>query len=331
MKTSTNKISHIDLQKNLSEGEISPVYVFTGNQTYLMDEAVSDLKRIVLGNSTDFNLSLFYGDSASAKEIIDTAKTYPMLSRMRLAIVKNVEKLPDGEFKLMESYPLSPSPFTCLVLIFGAQDNARLNALDKKGVIFVRFDIKDVFEAIHREVKKLGCSITKEAVQSLISLVGDNMQDIHSELQRLVLFTGRGKTIEVEDVEKLIQKAQSEDVFGLINAIAARDKEKAIKALLDLETTDEEPLAILSRIGWRFRLIWRAKELIDKNVSRDAISKELKVSPGALYYIGQQAKSLSYEEIKRIIGILYEGDRMLKTAYIPKSVALTNLILELCG
>lgn len=331
MRTTANKISHVDLQKNLSKGEIGLLYVFTGNQPYLMDGAISELKKIVIGKSEDFNLSLFYGDSASAKEIIDTANTYPMLSRMRLAIVKNVEKLPDGEFKLLESYFLSPSSFTCLVLIFSLPDNTRLNALERKGVVFVHFNVKDPSQIIKQEAKKLGFSITKEAEQSLISLVGDDMQEIHAELQKLALFTGERKTIEVEDIEKLTQKAQFEDVFGLINAMAAKDKKKALKALLELEIADVEPLVILNKIGWRFRLIWRAKELVDKNAPRDAILKELKISPGALYYIGQQAKNFSYEEIKRIISILYEGDRMLKITYIPKNVALTKLVLELCG
>jgi len=253
-----------------------------------------------------------------------------MLSGMRLVMVKNVEKLLDGEFKLLDSYFLCPSPFTCLVLIFSLPDNTRLKALEKKEITFVHFDVKDPSQIINQEAKKLGCSITKEAAQSLIALVGDNMQEIHAELQKLALFTGDRKTIEVEDVEKLTERVQFEDVFGLINAIAAKDKKKALKTLLELEMTHEEPLVILNKIGWRFRLIWRAKELIDKNAPRDAILKELKVSPGALYYIGQQAKNFSYEEIKRIIGILYEGDRMLKTAYIPKNVILTKLVLELC-
>jgi len=331
MKTSANKIKYIDLHKNISKKEISPVYLFTGNQTYLMDGAISELKTILLGKSVDFNLSLFYGDSASAKEIIDTAKTYPMLSPMRLTIVKNVERLPDGEFKLLESYLLSPSLFTCLVLIFGLLDNSRQKALEKKGVVFVDFDVEDISQLIKEETKQLGCKITKEAVLSLISLVGDNVQEIHTELQKLAFGRGERKTIEVDDVEKLTQKAQFEDVFGLINAMVAKDKKKALKALLELEMANEEPLVILNKIGWRLRLIWRAKELIDKKVPRDAIITGLKVSPGALYYIGQDAKNFSYDEIKRIIGIIYVGDRMLKTAYIPKNLALTRLVLELCG
>jgi len=331
MRTTANKISHVDLQKNLSKREIGLLYVFTGNQPYLMDGAISELKKIVIGKSEDFNFSLFYGDSSLAKEIIDTARTYPMLSRMRLVIVKNVEKLPDSQFKLLDSYFVSPSPFTCLVLICSLLDNARLNTLKKKQVAFVHFDIKDPSQIIKEEANKLGCGITKEAARSLISLVGDNVQEIHVELCKLALFTGERKTIEIEDVEKLTQKAQFENVFGLINAIMVKDKKKALKALLELEMANEEPLVMLNKIGWRFRLIWRAKELIDKNAPPHAILKELKVSPGALHYISQQAKNFSYEEIKQIIGIIYEGDIILKTAYIPKNIALTKLVLELCG
>lgn len=341
MKTSSNKIGYIDLRKELSKSEISPVYIFTGNQTYLMNQAVSDLKKITVGTSVDFNFSLFYGDSTSAKEIIDSAKTYPMLSRMRLVVVKNAEKLPQTELKSLESYFFSPSPSTCLVLIFSPADSAQSTARatrekpgleSEKGVVFVDFvlDTKDVSQTIKQEAKKLGYDITKEAAQNLISLAGESMQDIYAELQKLALFVGERKTIEIEDVEKLTQKSQFQDVFGLINAIGTKDKKKALRALLELELTNEEPLVILNKINWRFRLIWRAKELIDKNAPQDVILKELRVSSSALYYIRQQAKNFSYEDIKRINSIIYEGDRTLKTAYVPKNLALTKLVLELC-
>ena len=341
MKTSSNKIGHTDLRKKLSKGEISPIYIFTGNQTHLMNQAISDLKKITVGTSVDFNFSLFYGDSTSAKEIIDSAKTYPMLSQMRLVMVKNAEKLPQSELKSLESYFFSPSPSTCLVLIFNPADSAqstaraareKLGLENEKGVAFVDFilDAKDVYQTIKQEAKKLGCDITKEAAQNLISLVGENMQDIYVELQKLALFVSERKIIEFEDIEKLTQKSQFQDIFGLINAIGAKDKKKALKVLLELELTNEESLFILNKIGWRFRLIWRAKELIDKNAPQDVILKELRISSSALYYIRQEAKNFSYKDIKRINSILYKGDRTLKTSYIPKNLALTKLVLELC-
>ncbi len=319
-----------DLRNNLLKNEISPVYIFGGGQAYLMDQSIAELKRAALGASGDFNFSLYYGDSAGAKDIVDTAKTYPMLSKMRLIVVKNAERLPAGELKLIDSYFSSPSPFTCLILAFGEGKKPVFD--NKSQVVFVGFDLdtKDVYERVKEDAEKLGCRITKDAASMLVSLVGENLQDIHTELEKLALFVGEQNKIGVEDVERFTRKAQFEDVFQLVNAIAAKDRKKALSVLLELESTKEEPLAILNRIGWRIRQIWKAKELIDKKAPQDVMLKELKVSKGALYYIQQEAKGFSYDDIKRISNALCEGDRMLKTSYVPKNIALTKLILELC-
>src|SRR3972149_4711357 len=277
-KTRSYKINYTELYKRFSRNEISPVYIFSGNQAYLMDEAISELKKITVGASSDFNFSLFYSDSNSAREIVETAKTYPMLSRMRLVVVKNADRFSDSELGYLDSYISSPSPSTCLVLI--AEEEKDLSLENKKGVVYVDFalDTKDISKQIILEAKKLGCEITKEAVETLISLVGDKLQDIHRELQKLALFVGNRIKIGAEDVEKLT-----------------------------------------------------AKELIDKNVPQDEILKQLRTSSGAFYYIRQEAKNFSYNDIKRINQALYDCDRTLKTAYIPKNLTLTKFILELCS
>src|SRR3990172_2310829 len=330
-KTRSNKINYTELHKRFPRNEISPVYIFTGDQTFLMDEAVSELKRTVLGTSVDFNFSLFYGDSASAKEIVDTARTYPMLSQMRLVIVKNAYRLPERVLRSLDSYISSPSPSTCLILVVEEEKDLALQ--NKKSVVYVDFalDTKDISKQIILEARKLGCEITKEAVETLISLVGDNLQDIHRELGKLALFVGNKNKISAEDVERLTEKEQFEDVFQLVNAIAEKNKKKALNALLDLEATKEEPLVILNKISWRFRSIWRAKELIDKNVPQDEILKHLRTSSQRFYYIRQEARNFSYNDIKRINQALYDCDRTLKTAYIPKNLTLTKLVLELCS
>jgi DNA polymerase-3 subunit delta len=329
-KVARNKISHSDLNKKLSKNEISPVYVFTGDQIYLMDQAVEELKKRVLGGSADFNFSLFYGDSTSVKDIINSAKTYPMLSNLRLVVVKNTEKLPENELKLLEHYVSSPSPSTCLVLIF--MEEKKLSTENQKDVLLVDFvlDTKDMTRTIKEEARKLGYDITKDAAETLVSLVGANLQNIHSELQKLATFTGNREKIESQDVERLTEQSQFKDVFQLINAISEKNKKKALKVLLELESTNEDPLSILNKISWRFRLIWKAKELIDKKVPEKAILRELRVSSGALYYIGREANNFHYEDIKRINSVIYDGDISLKTSGATKNLILTKLVLELC-
>jgi len=179
--------------------------------------------------------------------------------------------------------------------------------------------------------QKLGCEITTRAAQTLISLVGEDLKEIHNELVKLSLYRSGRKDIDIEDIENHTRKAQFGDVFALINAISKRNKKEAQRVLLDLEEQGEEPLSVLSRITWRFRLIWKAKELTDNKTPKPEILKELKMSPGAFYYLSEDLKKYSYEDITRIMGLLSECDKKLKMSYVPRNYHLTKLVTELLG
>jgi DNA polymerase-3 subunit delta len=329
-RAGTNRINYIELNKRISKNEISPVYVFSGSQVYPMAEAVQNLKAKVLGQSPDFNLSIFYGDSATAKDIINTARTYPMLSKMRLVMVKGVDKLSSHEFKLLDEYLSQPSPFTCMVLTFTEEKKPSLG--DKKQVVFVDFTLSanELRKVIKDDAKKSGYEITGEAIETLVSLVGEDLQDIHTETEKLKLLTMDKKRIEAADVERLTEKAQFEDVFQLTNAVLNKDKKRALKILFDLESKNEEPISILNALSRRFRLLWRAKELLEEKATQSTILKELRVSPGALFYIRQEVNRLHYQDMKRINSILSEVDGKLKRSYAPRNMSLTKLVLELC-
>jgi len=330
-KPSSHIINANNFINRLSKDEYLPVYVFYGDQYLLMDKAIQKLKEVLVSNSLELNFSLYYGDSASASEVVNNAKTYPMFSSKRLVVIKNAEKLSSKELKLVERYILQPSPFTCLVLIFLEPKKPNLEINQHVGLVNFTLDIKDIIQNIKNMASNHAYNLTNEAVNTLISLVGEDLQDLESEINKLILFVDDKKTIDSQDVERLTERIRFEDIYKLLNSIANRDKKNAVKVLMDLETKYEEPLAILNSIIRRFRLIWRAKELMERKVSRELMLKELKVSTGALYYIQEQAKNLQYADIKNILQILFEGDRAIKTSQIPDNQILTKLVLEMCS
>ena len=315
----------------LSKGDLGPVLVFTGADTYFTESAVEELRKALLGPGDDINYVLFYGESASGKEIADTASTYPMFSKKKLVVVKNAEKLPAKELPPLESYIESPSPVTTLVLIFSDGKKPKLGS----GKSAIRFDFSPVkgnaVYAVREQARKLGYELTRAGAEMLISLVGEDMQVLYSELQKLTLYKGDAKTIGPEEIEKMTRKTKYADIYQLINAISKRDKRSAHRVLAELEAAGEEPLSILGLINWRFRLIWRAKELVDRKIPREGVIKELKISPGQFYYLSDDLKKFTYEDIVRIMGVLSECDRRLKLSYVPKSFILTKLVLELCA
>jgi DNA polymerase-3 subunit delta len=191
-------------------------------------------------------------------------------------------------------------------------------------------DKNNLHSSIRDIASDCGHDITNEAVLRLMSLLGENLQDIKTEIEKLSLYTAGKKKIEASDVERITEKIKFENIFQLLNSIAKKDKKNALIALLDLELRNEDPLTILNMLSWRFRLIWRVKELIQKKFTKEQILKEIKISSGALYYTREQGKNLTFAEIREVMKSLYEVDRKLKTSYVPNNQILTKLVLEMC-
>jgi len=316
---------------HISQGAISPVYVFTGDQIFLIEKAVAGLKESLLAPSEDINYIVFHGDSASGKEIADNASTYPMFSEKKLVVVKNADKLSAKELEIVDSYIASPSPSSCLALIFTEGKKPKL--ANKKGAMFFDFSLDkgNAASTAVSQARSMGYELTRQGAETLTGLVGDDLQEIQNELMKLTLYSGEKKKIDVADIEALTKKTNFEDVFGLINAISRKNKRDAHRVLTELEARGEEPLSILGRISWRFRLIWKCKELIDKKTPKAEILKILKMSPGAFYYLSEDQKKFTYGGIARVMEALAQCDKKLKTSYVPKNYSLTKLVLELCS
>ena len=325
----STKAGFEEFLQEISSADIKPVYIFTGDQIHLIEKALTELKTSVIGSVDDMNYVVFYGDSASAEEILENVMTVPMFSSKKIVVVKNAEKLKTKELAVIDPYLESPSPQATLIMIFS--DGKAPKIKNKK---LPRFDFSlqkgNTVSAVREEAKALGFTITPKAAQTLISLVGEDLKELNNELVKLSLYRSEGSAIEIEDIESHTRKAQFGDVFALINAISKKNKKDAQRALMDLEEQGEEPLSVLSRLIWRFRLIWKAKELTDQKMPKADILKELKMSSGAFYYLSQDLKKYSYEDISRIMGLLMECDKKLKMSYVPRDFHLTKLVTELC-
>src|SRR5882672_7389210 len=113
------------LKKDLAAGRVAPVYLLYGEPGFLKEEGVEALREAVLGKSgfspeSAWNLTLLEAPTAGIAEILDSARTLPMLGTRRLILVKNAEKLREGEPDLLKSYLHDPPPSSCLAFVAGS-------------------------------------------------------------------------------------------------------------------------------------------------------------------------------------------------------------------
>ncbi|MGD9650748.1 MAG: DNA polymerase III subunit delta [Candidatus Dadabacteria bacterium] len=329
-KKTAAKAGYAEFSQALASGKLAPIIVFTGDQTYLAEKAVAELRKGLLGESGDMGFTLAYGESASGKEIADNASTYPMFSGKKLIVVRNAEKLPAKETAALEGYFAAPSPSTCLVLDYTGGKKPKLPKADI-GQYDFSTEKGGTTGAVVEAARVLGYEISRPAAEALVTMVGEDMRDIQNQLEKIALYKGEDKKITPADVDALTVRTKYADIYQLINAISRKDRKTAYKVLLDLEAAGEEPLSILGLVTWRFRLLWRAKELSEKRTPQAEMIKQLKISPGQLYYLGEDLKKFKYAELLRIMETLSEYDKKLKLSYVPKSFVLTKMVIDLCG
>src|SRR3989339_302123 len=170
--------------KTLKKTTISPIYLFYGDEDYLKNEIISSIESITIEPSTkDFNYNVFYfGDKnnsdTSMETVLQSANSYPFISDKKLVIVKNINKLPESQDSLLETYIDNPSKTTCLILVGGEKLPKRVLFTKIESeyptVNFYHLFESDICRWIVEEVKYFKKNISNSATQMLLDITGEN-------------------------------------------------------------------------------------------------------------------------------------------------------------
>jgi len=213
-----------------------PVYLLAGNEQFLKEDTLTRLKSTFLDKkSWQFNFNVFYGASASAKEILECAATSPFLGRKRVVLVRQFTDLSVSDKALLLSYIKAPQRQTLLILET-SQGNLYQNSLAEicrhARVIFHKpLEGKPLFAWIKAQVSSFGKQIGERALLILVDNLGNDLQLLSASLNNLILFIGEKTIIEASDVEKLVGPDLSISAFELFDAVSVRKKERAFGIL----------------------------------------------------------------------------------------------------
>ena len=121
------------------------------------------------------------------------------------------------------------------------------------------------------------------------------------------------------------------DIFKTIDAIAKRNKKKALALLHKHSEKGDSPLYLLSMINFQFRNLLMIKEKSQKvhYPQIGKLSKELKLHPFVVRKGLRLSENFSFEELKKIYQKLFETDLKIKTGQIEPEMGLDLLITEI--
>ncbi len=167
--------------------------------------------------------------------------------------------------------------------------------------------------------------IAPDAIEELVNYVGNDLWQMDNEIKKLVNFK-KGKMIEVEDVYNLVRPKIEVDIFKTIDALAEKNKKRALKLLHNHLDKGDSPLYLLSMINFQFRNLLVVKELVDSYKPYDVILKKTGLHPFVVRKSISQAGKFALEELKKIYRNIFQVDLDIKTGRIKPEVALDMLV-----
>jgi len=216
------------------KGLFKPVYWLEGEEDYFIDKVMDYAENKILAESEmGFNLTVFYGKDADWAAIINACRRYPMFSEKQVVLLKEAQQMRDLD--RLEAYIEKPLPSTVFVVSYKEKKidgRTRLaKTIKEKGVMLTTKKMYDnqLPEWTKDLVEKKGFSISQKALLLVVDHIGNDLNRIENEIEKLSLNLGKRKNITEDDIEDYVGISKDFNVFELQAAIAGRDVEKAIR------------------------------------------------------------------------------------------------------
>ncbi len=316
------------LNQDIKEHTFKPVYLLFGEEVFLRNTYKKRLREAVVGEDV-MNFARFEGKGLNVDELIRLADTMPFFAERRLILVEDSGFFKSASEALVKYLPEMPDT-TCLV--FAESEVDKRNKLYKKvkslgyAAEMARQDAAQLGRWAGGILAKEGRKITNRTMELFLSMVGDDMENIRMELEKLISYTMGRDVITDEDVKAVCTIRVNSRIFEMVAAIAGRQTRRAMELYEDLLTLKEPPLRILFLIARQFNQILQVKELMEKGMDRGTIASKLKLQPFVAGKTMPQARQFSREQIFSYVNSCIEAEEAVKTGRLSDRLAVELLI-----
>ncbi len=324
-----------EFDKALQRGDIRPLYYLYGEEQYLVDRGVRRLLELVVAPDTrDFNFTVFYGNECKVEEIVEAAQTFPMFADRRVVLVKKGSDLPAAALEVLIGYVAAPSPSTCLIFQAEKADLRKkfFTEFKKSGelVEFKRPYENQLGSFIAEEAAGRGKKVEPAAAALLSYLVGTNLQELASQLEKVTTFVGERSTIRIDDIREIVSDTKVDSVFELANALGERDLGRCLRCLHTILRDGEAPLMVLAVLTRHFRQLWLVRELLDKKETPQEIGRRTGIHPYFLKAMVGQARKYRLAEFRQVFERLFATDLALKSGGGKPALLMECLVMAIC-
>jgi len=330
-----------------------PIYLYWGEDDFAIQKAVATLRDRVLDPQwISFNYTLLPLEQLDdVTQWTTLIMTPPFGAGSRLVwlvdttLCQHCSENLLTELKL--TLPIIPENST-LLLTSRTKPDGRLKStqLLQKYAEIREFSLippwktEQLVQRVQQVAQELEVILTQRSAYLVAESVGNNTRQLYSELEKLRTFAGAvHKPLDVDVVADLVI-ANTQNSLQLAATIRTGDTAKALALVAQLISRNEPALRIVATLIGQFRTwLWVKLIMIEQSDTRGIERSENAVkliaqaaeisNPKRVYFIQQEVKSLSLQQLVSTLPLLLELEVSLKQGSEEVS-ALQTKVIELC-
>jgi len=328
-KKESDKMKTID--DDIRSGNFKQIYLLYGTEAYLKKQYKDKLKNAMAAPDDNMNFTTFEGKNINPKEVIDLAETLPFFADRRVILIEDSGFFKTSSEALAEYLPTMPDT-TCIVFVE--------EAVDKRNKLYKKVkDLGHIAEMKRQDSAQLarwaatilaqnGRKITPSTMNLFLERVGDDMENIRMELEKLISYTMGSEVVTVEDVKVITTVQITNKIFDMVAAITAGKTKRAMDLYEDLLTLREPPMRILFLIARQFNQLLLVRELQASGADRGTVASKLKVPPFVAGKLSSQAAAFTKEQLISYVQTCVDAEEAVKTGRMGDRLAVELLISQ---
>jgi DNA polymerase-3 subunit delta len=296
--------------------ELKPAYLIGGSDRPKVDRAVARLR----GRFEADAVELHGASATSGDDAVAACNALGLFGGgNRLVVVDGVEAWKAADAKAVADYLAAPAPGTTLALV-GAElkkDSALAKAVARSGDVLV-WDVaqRGLPSWVAEQFRTRGVATDPGACRLLLELVGDDLYELATEIDKLATWAA-GERIGEAEVEALVPPRAQSPGFALTDAWGSRDVASVLRVaerLLD-RTGDPRSRTIPRLVGSLVNHVNRIRScqaLDAEGVPAKEAASRLKMHPFYVQKLYAQARRFDADELRAATVRLAELDHALK-------------------
>ncbi len=194
-----------------------------------------------------------------------------------------------------------------------------------------RDDIRDVQDVIRKTLDAAGVRADRDSIEYLSQQLGNDRYVTYHELEKLITYAGERKSIELKDVQALVDYNREISFDDLVNAVADRNLPQLEKTLTIMLREGTAPVAYLRALQRYFNRLYSIRAQMANGASADQVISNLR--PPVFFkqvpILTRHVQSWTAPNITKALKMLVNAELACKISDLPIVPGSSRFLLQI--